>query len=60
MKLLDRIERHLREKRMSATRFGRCVVGDPRFVLDMRAGRKPRRKTIEKVENYLEAGPPLK
>jgi hypothetical protein len=53
MKLLDRIECHLRESRMSATRFGRRAVGDPRFVLDLRLGRRPRRRTIEKVETYL-------
>ena len=53
MKLLDRIECHLRESRMSATRFGRRAVGAPRFVLDLRAGREPRKQTIEKVEQYL-------
>jgi hypothetical protein len=53
MKLLDRIEHHLRETHMSATRFGRRAVGDPRFVLDMRMGRRPRRRTIQKVEAYL-------
>lgn len=53
MKLLDRIERHLKESHMSATRFGRRAVGDPRFVIDLRAGRRPRRRTIEKVERYL-------
>lgn len=53
MKLLDRIEHHLKESHMSATRFGRRAVGDPRFVLDLRAGRRPRRRTIEKVETYL-------
>jgi 2,4-dienoyl-CoA reductase-like NADH-dependent reductase (Old Yellow Enzyme family) len=53
MRLLDRIERHLKESHMSATRFGRRAVGDPRFVLDLRAGRRPRRRTVEKVENYL-------
>ena len=53
MKLLDRIEQHLKESHMSATRFGRRAVGDPRFVLDLRAGRRPRRRTIEKVETYL-------
>ena len=54
MKLLDRIERHLKESHMSATRFGRRAVGDPRFVIDLRAGRRPRRRTIEKVERYLD------
>lgn len=36
MTLLDKIERHLVEHRISATRFGRRAVGDPRFVLDLR------------------------
>ena len=58
MKLLDRIERHLKESHMSATRFGRRAVGDPRFVLDLRMGRKPRRRTLEKVEAYLSSRSP--
>lgn len=53
MELLDRIERHLKETHISATRFGRRAVGDPRFVLDLRAGRRPRRRTLERVEAYL-------
>ena len=53
MKLLDRIENHLKEARISATRFGRRAVGDPRFVLDLRMGRRPRRRTLERVESYL-------
>lgn len=60
MKLLDRIELHLKETRMTATRFGRRAVGDPRFVLDLRMGRRPRRRTLERVELYLkgqERGP---
>lgn len=54
MKLLERIERHLKDTHMSATRFGRRAVGDPRFVLDLRMGRRPRRRTLERVEAYLE------
>ena len=53
MKLLDRIENHLKEAHISATRFGRRAVGDPRFVLDLRMGRRPRRRTLERVESYL-------
>ncbi|ATW03251.1 hypothetical protein CHN51_06620 [Sphingorhabdus sp. YGSMI21] len=53
MKLLDRIELHLKQTHISATRFGRRAVGDPRFVLDLRMGRRPRRRTVEKVEKYL-------
>lgn len=57
MKLLDRIERHLKEAHISATRFGRRAVGDPRFVLDLRMGRRPRRRTLERVETYLSRSP---
>lgn len=59
MKLLDRIEHHLKKTHMSATRFGRRAVGDPRFVLDLRAGRRPRRRTIERVEEYLRSNPAM-
>jgi len=38
---------------MSPTRFGRRAVGDPRFVLDLREGRRPRARTLKKVEEYL-------
>ena len=30
--LLTRIERHLRARRMSPTRFGRLAVGDPNLI----------------------------
>ena len=52
--LLERIERHLAERGLAATRFGRQVVGDPRFVDDLRAGRKPRERTVLKVVRYLD------
>lgn len=55
MELLERIEAHLRHTHMAATRFGRRAVGDPRFVLDLRMGRRPRRRTLGKVETYLDA-----
>lgn len=55
MTLLQRIENHLKAQDISATRFGRMATGDPRFVLDLRMGRKPRRKTTQKLEDYLAA-----
>ena len=61
MTLLERIEKHLKDHHISATRFGRRAVGDPRFVLDLRQGRRPRRRTLERLEAYLqsvEAGDP--
>ena len=54
MTLLDRIERHLITHCISATRFGRRAVGDPRFVLDLRKGRCPRRRTLARLNVYLE------
>ena len=53
MTLLERIENHLKENKIPATTFGREAVGDPRFVLDLRNGRNPRRKTILRLETYL-------
>ncbi len=53
MSLLERIEKHLKENHISATRFGRRAVGDPRFVLDLRMGRRPRRRTVERLDAYL-------
>ncbi len=54
MTLLDRIERYLAVTHMSATRFGRCAAGDPRFVLDLRNGRRPRRRTAARISKYLD------
>ena len=53
MTLLERIENHLRDNDISPTTFGREAVGNPRFVLDLRNGRNPRRKTVMRLEAYL-------
>ena len=52
--LLIRIEHHLAATGVAPTRFGRMVVGDPRFVQDLRAGRNPRDRTIARVAHYLD------
>lgn len=54
MELLDQIETYLAQHEMPPTKFGRLVVGDPRFVEDLRGGRMPRRRTCERVRLYLE------
>lgn len=51
--LLQRIEGFLARMGVSPTRFGRTVVHDPRFVFDLRAGRRPRRKVHARVVSYL-------
>lgn len=54
MTLLRRIERHLCETGVAATRFGRDVLGDPRFVHDLRQmGRVPRLRTERRIDAYL-------
>ena len=55
MPLLFRITAYLRRTGMSATRFGRVVVKDPRFVHDLRNGREPRAAMRRQVEGWLDA-----
>jgi len=53
--LLREVEKYLRQSEVTPTRFGREVVGDPRFVFDLRNGRDPRPTTAARVRAYLEA-----
>ena len=53
--LLREVERFLRISEIPATRFGREVMHDPRFVFDLRKGREPRMETVTRVRAYLEA-----
>jgi len=54
--LLREVEKFLSASKISAARFGRDVMGDPRFVFDLRNGREPRVETVSRVRAYLEAG----
>lgn len=54
MTLLRQIERCLRDSGISAARFGREAVGDPRLVFDMRRGRELRPATAERVRTYVD------
>jgi hypothetical protein len=51
--LLQRIERHLRARRMTPTRFGREAVGDPNLISQLRDGREPRAATARRILDYL-------
>lgn len=53
--LLREVEKFLQESDMPAARFGREVLKDPRFVFDLRRGREPRPRTVERVRAFLEA-----
>ena len=53
--LLRDVEKFLKISNMPATRFGREAVRDPRFVFDLRRGREPRPRTVQRVLAFLEA-----
>ena len=51
--LLQKVEEYLARAGLSPTRFGRIVVHDPRFVFDLRARTRPRRKVPGQVTASL-------
>ena len=51
--LIRKIEIFLRRNRMAPTTFGRLAAQDPRFVLDLRNGRRPRAETEGRVEHFM-------
>jgi hypothetical protein len=53
MELLQQIETYLDRAKISPSKFGRLALGDPRFVEDMRSGRRLRHETRERVRCYL-------
>jgi len=53
MHLLYDVEKFLRISRISAARFGRDAMQDPRFVFDLRKGREPGLRTVTRVRAYL-------
>jgi 2,4-dienoyl-CoA reductase-like NADH-dependent reductase (Old Yellow Enzyme family) len=53
MSLLRTIETFLRRTGMAPTRFGRDAMRDPRLVFDLRKGREPNRRTIRRLEHFM-------
>jgi hypothetical protein len=51
--LIRKIEVFLRRTGMPATKFGRLVARDPRFVTDLRHGRMPRTCMERRVEHFM-------
>jgi 2,4-dienoyl-CoA reductase-like NADH-dependent reductase (Old Yellow Enzyme family) len=51
--LLSEVEKFLRISKIPAARFGREVMHDPRFVFDLRNGREPRDRTVNRVLAFL-------
>lgn len=52
--LLRTIESFLRTHKLPATKFGRLAAHDPRFVLDLRMGRTPRRDTELRTRAWMQ------
>lgn len=55
MYLLREVENFLRATKVPPARFGREAMRDPRFVFDLRNGREPRPRTIERIRRFLES-----
>lgn len=53
--LLPKVERFLRQHGVGAVTFGMSVIGDPRFVYQLRKGREPRLQTVRFAEAQIAA-----
>ncbi|UYY78877.1 hypothetical protein [Sphingomonas sp. R1] len=60
MSLQGEIEAFLAATQMSVTRFGRLAAGDPRLVMDLRAGRQPGPRLSKRIRAFLAAPPEWK
>lgn len=54
----QQVERYLEATGMDPTTFGVKALKDPNFVFQLRTGRCPRAKTLEKVSAFMAANPP--
>ncbi|MET3827174.1 MULTISPECIES: hypothetical protein [Sphingomonas] len=53
MSVLHKIDCYLRATAMPRTKFGRLAVGDPRLVDDLRRGREPGARMVQRIETFL-------
>lgn len=53
MSVLQKIDRYLKKNTMPPTRFGRLAVNDPRLVGDLRNGREPGARMLQRIEAFL-------
>ncbi len=56
---LAEIELHLGTHATEASVFGKQALGDPNFIFDLRKGRSPSTRTMEKVRHFMRAAEPL-
>lgn len=52
------VERYLRRSGTAPSAFGREAVGDPNFIADLRDGRAPNLRVINRVQEYMAANSP--
>ena len=52
---LSEIERFLESSGLEPTALGKQALGDPNFVFDLRKGRSPSTRTIDKVKTWISA-----
>jgi hypothetical protein len=52
-KLIAKIQAYCRKHGLTDTSFGWAALKDPNLVSDLRAGRELRRKTLEKLQNFM-------
>jgi hypothetical protein len=57
---LEEIEAFLVKHDVAVSRFGRSTMGDPRFVYELRAGRKIGPEVIDGLRAYMRAYRPPK
>jgi hypothetical protein len=54
VELLSRIELYMARTATAPTTFSRAATHDPRFVFDLRKGRRPRPSTAARVHAWLD------
>jgi len=50
---LSEIEAFLARERVSSSTFGRAAVGDPNFVRELREGRAPSLRLVDRARAYM-------
>jgi sulfate adenylyltransferase subunit 2 len=50
---LSDIERHLTAQNIEPSAFGKQALGDPNFIFDLRKGRSPSARTMDKVRAFM-------
>lgn len=50
---LNEVDAFLARSGMTATAFGRAAVSDPNFVADIRGGRAPSLRLVQRVKDFI-------